>query len=180
MKLSTKSNRKLAHPPNTILGFSRRVPPTNSTPSAATAAAFLLTHKRENTVTIRAACGSGKCKLVIPRRSPSITLTKPFTLTHPPPGGQPRPDWTPEIGIGIVSETSIQRDHVEKCEDYYLRGCKEHEVLGPSRAAVFPLNRSPLVWQEQTFGPPAAPQTRLLPSLSIATTTLLRQPPGAA
>lgn len=76
--------------------------------------------------------------------------------------------WIPELVIEVVSRSSVQRDYVEKREEYLQFGVLEYWIVDADKGQMLVLQRSRGTWAERTVQPPQLYQTRLLPGLEFA------------
>ena len=76
--------------------------------------------------------------------------------------------WIPELVIEVVSPSSVQRDYVEKREEYFQFGVQEYWIVDADKGQVLILQRSRGTWAERIVQPPQLYQTRLLPGLEFA------------
>ncbi len=119
--------------------------------------------------TIFAILGAAECKLLVraweSERHPdlSIFLTKP----------KGRDDsklwrrWLPELVIEVVSERSVDRDYVDKRQEYYDLGIKEYWIVDAQREHVIVLRRGKADWTEKRIGRDGAITTKLLPGFEL-------------
>ncbi len=113
--------------------------------------------------------GSGDCKLLVreweSERHPdlSVFLTKP----------KGRDDsrlwrrWLPELVIEVVSERSIDRDYIDKRQEYFDLGIKEYWIIDARREQAVILRRGKSDWIEKRVGPAGGVTTKLLPGFEL-------------
>ena len=118
---------------------------------------------------IFAILGSADCKLLVreweSERHPdlSVYLTKP----------EGRKDsklwrrWLPELVIEVVSERSVDRDYIDKRQEYFDLGIKEYWIVDAKRAQVVVLRRGKSDWIEKRVGPDGVVTTKLLPGFEL-------------
>jgi Uma2 family endonuclease len=75
--------------------------------------------------------------------------------------------WIPEIVIEVVSESSKDRDYVEKREEYLLFGVQEYWIFDADKREMLVLKRSRGIWVEQVVRPNEAYSTHLLDGLEF-------------
>jgi len=76
--------------------------------------------------------------------------------------------WIPEIVIEVVSLDSVQRDYVEKREEYFRFGVSEYWIIDAERREMLVLRRSRGRWVERTVRPPEIYRTRLVPKFEFS------------
>jgi Uma2 family endonuclease len=112
------------------------------------------------------------CKLLVydweSERHPDIAvyLTKP----RGPKNRTLWRTWIPELVIEVVSESSRDRDYVEKRDEYWSLGVKEYWIVDAKLQQVLVLRRGRSQWIEKTLGPEDAVTTKLLPGFSLPIT----------
>jgi Uma2 family endonuclease len=87
----------------------------------------------------------------------------------PPPAEveQPWDEWTPEIVIEVVSDSSRQRDYLTKAQEYLAVGIREYWVIDPrARSATIHIRRGD-TWRKQKIGRSGAIRTALLPGFAL-------------
>lgn len=119
---------------------------------------------------IHAILGTMECKLPIPswdsERHPDIAVY----LTRPK-GKKDRTlwrTWLPELVIEVVSESSRDRDYVEKRDEYWSLGVKEYWIVDAKLAQVLVLRRGKSAWLEKALGADDVLETKLLPGFKLA------------
>lgn len=125
---------------------------------------------------IHAILGNMDCKLLIPEmdseRHPDIAIY----LTHPR-GKKDRTlwrKWFPEIAIEVVSESSRDRDYIDKREEYWTLGIKEYWIVDAKLNQVVVLRRGKSDWIEKTLGPEDAMETKLLAGFRLICQEVLK------
>jgi Uma2 family endonuclease len=128
-------------------------------------AVFQLTHPG----TIFVVFGPADCKLLVreweSERHPDLAvyLTKP----------KGRKDsklwrhWLPELAIEVVSERSVDRDYIDKRQEYWDLGIKEYWIVDAKRKEVVVLRRGKSDWIEKRVGPDGVVKTKLLPGFEL-------------
>jgi Uma2 family endonuclease len=118
---------------------------------------------------IFAILGPAECKLLVreweSERHPdlSVYLTKP----------KGRKDnklwrhWLPELVIEVVSERSVDRDYIDKRQEYWDLGIKEYWIVDAKREQVVILRRGKSDWIEKRVGPDGGVTTKLLPGFAL-------------
>lgn len=113
--------------------------------------------------------GPMDCKLLIPEmeseRHPDIAVY----LTRPK-GRKDRTlwrTWFPELTIEVVSESSRDRDYVDKREEYWTLGIKEYWIVDAKLNQFVILKRGKSDWIDRTLGPDDAVETKLLPGFRL-------------
>ena len=76
--------------------------------------------------------------------------------------------WIPELVIEVVSPSSVQRDYVEKREEYLQFGVQEYWIVDAEKGQMLVLQRSRGTRAERTVRPPEVYQTRLLAGVEFA------------
>jgi Uma2 family endonuclease len=127
------------------------------------------TYKTLNPTRIHLILNSMECKLVSPEweseRHPDLAvyLTKPK-------GPKDRTlwrRWLPELAIEVVSERSVDRDYIDKRQEYWDLGIKEYWIVDAKRAQVVVLRRGKSDWIEKRVGPDGVVTTKLLPGFAL-------------
>jgi Uma2 family endonuclease len=118
---------------------------------------------------IHAALSSADCKLLVydwdSERHPDIAV-----YLNKPRGPKNRTlwrTWIPELVIEVVSESSRDRDYVEKRDEYWSLGVKEYWIVDAKLQQVLVLRRGRSQWIEKTLGPLGRVETKLLPGFSL-------------
>jgi Uma2 family endonuclease len=113
--------------------------------------------------------GPADCKLLIreweSERHPdlSVYLTKP----------KGRKDsklwrrWLPGLAVEVVSERSVDRDYIDKRQEYWDLGIKEYWIVDARRAEAVVLRRGKSDWIEKRIGPDGVVTTKLLPGFEL-------------
>lgn len=118
---------------------------------------------------------SHECKLLVPswesERHPDLAvyLTKPK-------GKKDRTLWRryiPELVIEVVSERSVDRDYIEKREEYRDLGIKEYWIVDAKREQIIQLRRGKSDWMEKRLGLESVLTTKLLPGFKLPFQTIL-------
>jgi Uma2 family endonuclease len=82
--------------------------------------------------------------------------------------------WVPEIVIEVVSADSVERDYVEKPEDYLHFGVQEYWIVDPVvREMITVLRRSRGRWQSRELRHADRYTTHVLPGFELVAATLL-------
>ena len=127
------------------------------------------TYKTLNPGRIHLILNSMECKLVIPEweseRHPDIAVY----LTNP----TGRKDsklwrrWLPELAIEVVSERSVDRDYIDKRQEYFDLGIKEYWIVDAKREQIVVLRHGKSDWIEKRIGPDGVVTTKLLPGFAL-------------
>lgn len=97
-------------------------------------------------------------------RHPDISLY----LTNPPEGvAQPWDQWTPDIVIEVVSESSVKRDYEIKREEYLAAGVREYWIIDSRDSSALFLVRRADGWIEKRLTRRGKWRTRLLPGFVL-------------
>jgi Uma2 family endonuclease len=130
---------------------------------------FLWAYYSSRPGSIHAICGTMECKLLNPEweseRHPDIAVY----LTAPK-GRKDRTmwrNWTPELVVEVVSESSRDRDYTEKRDEYWTLGVKEYWIVDAKLRQVLVLRRGRSQWTEKTLGPTDTCETKLLPGFKL-------------
>lgn len=113
--------------------------------------------------------GSMDCKLVISswesERHPDIAVY----LVRPkgPRNRMLWRSWIPELIIEVVSPTSSDRDYVEKRDEYWSLGVKEHWIVDAAMQKVTLLRRGRSDWCKKELGKDRVCETKLLPDFKL-------------
>jgi len=131
---------------------------------------YLIGHQLANPDEIHLILSSMECKLLIPKwdseRHPDIAVY----LTRPK-GPKDRTlwrTWFPEFVIEVVSERSVDRDYIEKREEYWTLGVKEYWIVDAKRRQVTLLRRGKSDWIEKRLGTDDVCATKLLPGFKLS------------
>jgi Uma2 family endonuclease len=122
-----------------------------------------------NPGTIYVVFDSTQCKLVIPdwesERHPDLAvyLTKP----KGPKDRTMWRRWIPELAIEVVSERSVDRDYIDKRQEYWDLGIKEYWIVDAKREQVVVLRRGKSDWSEKRVGPDGVVTTKMLPGFEL-------------
>ena len=93
-------------------------------------------------------------------------------LDPPPEGDQPWTEWVPHV-VEVVSKGGVNRDYVEKKEEYLRIGVKEYWILDPIKNRMTILNRAGDTWTEKVLTGRQLYRTELLPGLEVRAAELL-------
>jgi Uma2 family endonuclease len=118
---------------------------------------------------IHAIMEGGGCKLVIfdwdSERHPDIAIY----LTRPR-GKKDRTmwrTWIPDLTIEVVSPRSVDRDYVEKREEYWTLGVKEYWIVDAAMGKVTQLRRGKSDWIPKELHAGDVIETKLLPGFKL-------------
>ena len=75
--------------------------------------------------------------------------------------------WVPEIVIEVVSASSVDRDYVEKREEYWTLGAKEYWIVDAAMAKVTQLRRGKNDWIAREWFADDVIETKLLPGFKM-------------
>jgi len=118
---------------------------------------------------VRLLAAGNECKILIAgfesERHPDLSIY----LSRPSDTRDLWSRWIPEIVIGIVSLGSVQRDYVEKREEYLAFGVQEYWIIDPAKGEMLVLQRFRGRWTEQIVRPPLRYATGLLPGFELDT-----------
>lgn len=81
--------------------------------------------------------------------------------------------YVPELTVEVVTERSIDRDYVEKREEYWALGVKEYWIVDARRDLVVQLKRGRSDWTEKRLGPSGVLTTKLLPGFKLPVQAIL-------
>jgi Putative restriction endonuclease len=129
----------------------------------------LVEYKVGHTGRIHIILGSMESKLLIPdwesERHPDLAIY----LTRPrgPKNRTLWRRWIPEVVAEIVSPTSVDRDYVEKREEYWTLGVKEYWIVDAAMGQVLLLRRGRRRWIETALKRGDVLQSKLLPGFHV-------------
>ncbi|MCI0457171.1 MAG: Uma2 family endonuclease [Gemmataceae bacterium] len=128
----------------------------------------LIAHKMAHRGQIYGIAGGAECKILLPdlesERHPDLAVYK----TAPPRGPKVWAKWIPEVVIEVVSPESVQRDYVEKRQEYLAFGVKEYWIVDADRQEVLVLRRRGAKWVERILRPGDTYTTKVLPDFEFA------------
>jgi Uma2 family endonuclease len=75
--------------------------------------------------------------------------------------------WIPEIVIEVVSASSVDRDYVEKREEYWTLGAKEYWIVDAAMGKVTHLRRGKNDWIARELFADDLVETKLPPGLKM-------------
>jgi Uma2 family endonuclease len=75
--------------------------------------------------------------------------------------------WLPDLVIEVVSERSVDRDYIDKREEYWDLSIKEYWIVDVIRKQVVVLRRGKSDWIEKRLGPASVITTKLLPGFEL-------------
>lgn len=75
--------------------------------------------------------------------------------------------WIPEIVIEVVSPSSVDRDYVEKREEYWTLGAKEYWIVDAAMGKVTQLRRGKNDWLAKEVHADEFIETKLLPGFKL-------------
>jgi Uma2 family endonuclease len=76
--------------------------------------------------------------------------------------------WLPEVVVEVVSHSSVDRDYVEKREEYWALGIKEYWIVDAQRGRILVLRRGRTRWIERSLKRGDILKTKLLPGFKLA------------
>jgi Uma2 family endonuclease len=130
----------------------------------------LIAYKLANPGRIHQVLGSMECKLLIAawasERHPDLAL-----YLQAPRGRKGRNiwrTWIPELVIEVVSLSSVDRDYVEKREEYWTLGIKEYWVVDTAKQKILILRRGRNDWVVRELHAGDHCETKLLPGFKLA------------
>jgi Uma2 family endonuclease len=130
---------------------------------------WLRDYKRAHPGRIHAVLGAMECKLLLTdfesERHPDLAV-----YLRPPPGRKSRTvwrTWIPDVVIEVVSRSSVDRDYVEKREEYWRLGVKEYWIVDALQQRVLLLKRGRTDWRQQELHEDDFCQTKLLPAFRL-------------
>jgi Uma2 family endonuclease len=113
--------------------------------------------------------GTMECKLLLwdleSERHPDLAV-----YLSPPPVKKGRQLWTrwlPELVVEVVSRSSVDRDYVEKREEYWRLGVKEYWIVDAKRMQVMILRRGRSQWIAKARRGGEVLETKLLPGFQL-------------
>lgn len=118
---------------------------------------------------------SMECKLLIPEweseRHPDLAvyLTKP----KGPKDRTMWRRWLPELVIEVVSQRSVDRDYIDKRQEYWDLGIKEYWIVDTKREEVVLLRRGKSDWTEKRIGSTGNIASKLLPGFALSFEVIL-------
>lgn len=125
-----------------------------------------------NPESVFAILNASECKLLVPQweseRHPDISvyLTRP-TGRNVSKDNKVWRRWLPDLVIEVVSERSIDRDYIDKRQEYWDLGIKEYWIVDARREQVFVLRRGKSDWIEKSIGADGVITTKLLPGFEL-------------
>jgi Uma2 family endonuclease len=121
---------------------------------------------------IFAILGAAECKLLVPQweseRHPDVSVY----LTRPKGRNASKDNkvwrrWLPELVVEVVSERSVDRDYIDKRDEYWDLGIKEYWIVDARREQAVILRRGKSDWIEKRVGPEGVITTKLLPGFEL-------------
>jgi Uma2 family endonuclease len=127
----------------------------------------LTAYKLANRGRVHGIAGGAECKILVPdlqaERHPDLAVYK----TPAPRGPDVWARWIPEVVVEVISAESVQRDYVEKREDYFRAGVKEYWIVDADRQEVLVLRRARGKWAERTLQANETYRPRVLPGFEF-------------
>ena len=129
----------------------------------------LVMYQMAHPESIFAILGAAECKLLVleweSERHPdlSVYLTKPTGRKD----SKMWRHWLPELVIEVVSERSVDRDYIDKRQEYWDLGVKEYWIVDAKLEQVVVLRRGKADWIEKRLGPDGVITTKLLPGFEL-------------
>jgi hypothetical protein len=118
---------------------------------------------------IHAILGGGDCKLLMSdwesERHPDLAI-----YLSRPSGKKDRTvwrAWIPDVIIEVVSPSSVERDYVEKREEYWTLGAKEYWIVDAAMAKITQLRRGKNDWIVKELFTADFCETKLLPGFKL-------------
>jgi Uma2 family endonuclease len=75
--------------------------------------------------------------------------------------------WIPEVIIEVVSASSVERDYVEKREEYWTLGAKEYWIVDAAMGKITQLRRGKSDWLAKELFADDVVETKLLPGFKL-------------
>ncbi len=118
---------------------------------------------------MHAILGPRDCKLLIPEWESERHADLAIYLAKP---AGPKDDtiwrsWIPNVIIEVVSPSSVDRDYVEKREEYWTLGAKEYWIADAAMGKVTQLRRGKNDWIARELHAGDAIETKLLPGFKM-------------
>src|SRR5947209_4426809 len=119
--------------------------------------------------TIYEILGTMECKLLVwefeSERHPDLAIH-----LNPPPvrkGRRMWSRWIPGLVVEVVSRSSVDRDYIEKREEYWSLGVKEYWIVDAERGQVIVLRRGRNQWIQKVLKRGDALESKLLPGFRL-------------
>jgi hypothetical protein len=114
--------------------------------------------------------GTMECKLLVwdfeSERHPDLAI-----YCAPPPIKRRRElwrRWLPEVALEVVSPRSVDRDYMEKREEYWTLGIKEYWIVDAGCERILVLRRGRNQWIQKELKRGDTLETKLLPGFKLA------------
>jgi Putative restriction endonuclease len=130
---------------------------------------FLRDHKRAYPGSIHMVLGTMECKLLVPKQESERHPDLAVYLSRPA-GRKDRimwRTWIPELVIEVVSPGSVDRDYVDKREEYWTLGIKEYWIVDAAKEKALILRRGRSDWTEKELFRNDVCETKLLPGFKL-------------
>jgi Uma2 family endonuclease len=111
--------------------------------------------------------GGSDCRLRLPAMSCDRHPDQAVYLTEPPPGDRPWTRWVPDLVVEVVSPDGVDRDYVEKREEYLAAGVREYWIVDPRLRRILVLFRVDDAWEEHEIAARDSIASRVLPGLLV-------------
>jgi len=126
-------------------------------------------YKRDHPGVVHLILGSMDSKLLIPEleseRHPDVAVY----LTRPkgPKNRKMWRTWIPELVVEVVSPRSVERDYVQKNEEYWALGVKEYWIVDAQLKKVSILKRGRVRWSKKELREDDVCESKLLPGFEL-------------
>jgi Uma2 family endonuclease len=111
----------------------------------------------------------GACKLLVydweSERHPDIAIY--LTIPQGKKDSKMWRTWIPELIIEVVSARSVERDYVEKREEYRTLGVKEYWIVDAAMGKITQLRRGKSDWLAKELFAGDVVETKLLPGFKL-------------
>jgi Uma2 family endonuclease len=129
----------------------------------------LIHYQSTNPGRIHVVLGAMECKLLVPEweseRHPDLAVY--LKAPAAPRSRSVWREWIPELVIEVVSTKSVDRDYVEKRDEYWSLGAKEYWIIDASLPRVTLLRRGRTRWHEAERDADGVCESKLLPGFTL-------------
>jgi len=129
----------------------------------------LQVYRASNPGVIYRVCSGADCKLIVDRWESERHPDRAVYLSRPAGKKNDKTwrTWIPDVIVEVVSARSVDRDYVEKREEYWDLGVKEYWIVDAAMGKITQLRRGKSDWLAKELFAGDVVETKLLPGFKL-------------